>query len=143
MLTELALAKGGKSLELRWSDGQSARFHAMWLRDNALDEATRSKGNGQRLITILDIPEDTVIEDAALSEGDLSVRFAPESKAVRFPSAWLRRNAYDRNGAHALGWTGAEVTRWKKNDLQGAVPRASLAEASRDPATLRGWLAAV
>ncbi|MBL8585075.1 MAG: TauD/TfdA family dioxygenase, partial [Rhizobiaceae bacterium] len=72
-----------------------------------------------------------------------SVRFAPESKAVRFPSAWLRRNAYDRNGAHALGWTGPEVTRWTKNDLQGAVPRASLTEASRDPATLRGWLAAV
>lgn len=33
-------------------DGISRRFHAIWLRDNAPDAATRSPGNGQRLITL-------------------------------------------------------------------------------------------
>ena len=35
---------------------QTARFHAIWLRDNAPDADTRSPSNGQRLIAIADIP---------------------------------------------------------------------------------------
>ena len=36
---------------------KSFRFHAIWLRDNALDETTRDPLNGQRLITLQDIPK--------------------------------------------------------------------------------------
>ena len=42
------------------------RFHAIWLRDNALDAATRDPGNGQRLITLADIPADTRLSGAAI-----------------------------------------------------------------------------
>src|SRR5689334_15849254 len=35
----------GAAVEVRWRDGTSARFHALWLRDNALDPETRSAGN--------------------------------------------------------------------------------------------------
>ena len=57
------LIDGGKALEVSLG-GQTHRFHALWLRDNARDEATRAKGNGQRLITILDIPAATRIAEA-------------------------------------------------------------------------------
>jgi gamma-butyrobetaine dioxygenase len=60
------------------------------MRDNALDPETRSPANGQRLITVLDIPRDTIIADAALTPtGDLQITFAPDGKEVTFPSAWL------------------------------------------------------
>lgn len=42
------------SVELE--DGTRVRFHAVWLRDNALDPQTRDPGSGQRLIAIGDIP---------------------------------------------------------------------------------------
>ena len=51
-----AISSDNKSITLTWADGTRARFHAIWLRDNALDAKTRSPENGQRLITILDIP---------------------------------------------------------------------------------------
>src|SRR3546814_6341165 len=42
--------EGGRALALH-GGGSSLRFHAIWLRDNALDAATRSPENGQRLLT--------------------------------------------------------------------------------------------
>ena len=48
----------GTYLTLETSDG-AHRFHAIWLRDNAQDAATRASGNGQRLITLRDIPPET------------------------------------------------------------------------------------
>ena len=61
------LADGGKILSVSF-DGKPCRFHAMWLRDNAPDGETRSPGNGQRLITVLDIPKDTRITVADVTE---------------------------------------------------------------------------
>ena len=49
----------GEVLTLSTETGWQGRFHAIWLRDNALDPETRSPGNGQRLITIGDIPAGT------------------------------------------------------------------------------------
>ena len=38
-LTNVEVLEGGVSLRLDWADGVSAPFHAVWLRDNALDAA--------------------------------------------------------------------------------------------------------
>ena len=94
-LTSVGLLDDGLALKVEWADGRVLRFHAIWLRDNALDEATRSPLNGQRLITLRDIPASIRIVDAEITEDGLDVRFSPEGKRVRFPSAWLRENAYD------------------------------------------------
>ncbi|WP_315923753.1 gamma-butyrobetaine dioxygenase [Mesorhizobium sp. SP-1A] len=143
MLTKAETSPDGRTIELTWADGGSARFHAMWLRDNALDDKTRSPGNGQRLVTILDIPAGTVIGEAQVAGGDLSVRFAPENKTVRFPAAWLRANAYDRPVPSGPGWVADGVKTWTRASMQGSVPRASYASAVRDPSVLRNWLDAV
>jgi hypothetical protein len=71
------LLDGGGALEVQLG-GEPHRFHAIWLRDNAQDAATRSPGNGQRLITLLDIPRETRIADARWDEGGLTVRFEPD-----------------------------------------------------------------
>lgn len=143
MLTKAVIGDEGRTIELVWEDGTRTRFHAMWLRDNALDDKTRSAGNGQRLITILDIPADTRIGAAAIKGGALEISFVPENKTVSFPASWLSANAYDRDGARQDGWTGESIKRWTKATMQSSVPRASYADASRDGVVLQGWLSAV
>ena len=59
---EARVAAIAKQIEAKTGEPpERHRFHALWLRDNARDEKTRSPGNGQRLITILDIPAETRI----------------------------------------------------------------------------------
>lgn len=38
-LTGADILDGGKAVQMRWPDGSKARFHAIWLRNNAPDEA--------------------------------------------------------------------------------------------------------
>jgi gamma-butyrobetaine hydroxylase len=131
---------GGSIVELAWSDGTIARFHALWLRDNALDDKTRSTANGQRLITILDVPPETSVTTAQVTaEGDLSLSFSPEEKAVAFKAEWLRANIYDRAGEVRQGWTPPEITRWKGGEFQ-LLPSASFATIARDRNSLGRWL---
>ena len=52
--------KTGNYLTLK-NANRSTKLHAIWLRDNAWDEKTRSPENSQRLITLKDIPKDTNI----------------------------------------------------------------------------------
>ena len=73
--------------------GRDGRCAGIWLRDDALDPETRAPGNGQRLITIGDIPADTRISTALVQDGSLTVTFAPEGKTVTYPGAGLNTNA--------------------------------------------------
>jgi gamma-butyrobetaine dioxygenase len=133
---------GGAALETRWSDGAWLRFHAVWLRDNALDPETRSPVNGQRLITIHDIPRETRIGGAEASADELVVSLLPEGKTLSFPAAWLRANAYDGGSRRAPGWVAPGIETWT-GTLGDAVPDAPFTAVRDDPAALRTWLAAV
>ncbi|ESY86070.1 gamma-butyrobetaine dioxygenase [Mesorhizobium sp. LNHC220B00] len=143
MLTHALVGDEGRTIELGWTDGKRTRFHAIWLRDNALDDKTRSAGNGQRLITILDIPVKTRIGAAAVKAGALEISFEPEGKTVSFPAQWLRANAYDSDETRQLGWTGDVVQRWTRATMQNSVPRASYPAALQGRGVLREWLSAV
>ncbi|WP_299618994.1 TauD/TfdA family dioxygenase [Pelagibius sp.] len=135
------IVEEGAALETRWGDGAALRFHAIWLRDNALDPETRSPENGQRLVTLNEIPPDTRVLETAVAEGALSVTFAPDRKTVRFPADWLRRNAYDGMSAPEPGWTAAGIETWD-GDLKD-LPQGRFDRVSEEPAALRDWLALV
>ncbi len=142
-LTNVDRRADGKVLELTWNDGTSARFHAIWLRDNALDAATRSPVNGQRLVSLIDIPASTSIQSASLrADGSLSVTFSPEDKTVIFPAGWLKECAYDRSMESADGWIDASIETWD-SALQNHVPTAAWSAISSSRVTLGHWLAAV
>jgi [2-(trimethylamino)ethyl]phosphonate dioxygenase len=132
----------GSMLALRDARGESLRFHAIWLRDNAWDAATRAPGNGQRLIALRDIPPDTRILSAVVHSGLLTVHFAPEDKRVDYDIAWLRAHAYDRVAPRTSGWTSDSITTWDRG-LMDAVPIGDFGAVQRDPAALRAWLAQV
>lgn len=133
---------GGSLLQLQLSDGTAPRYHAIWLRDNALDEETRSSGNGQRLITLADVPGDIRISGAETNGSSLQVTFLPEEKTVTFPAAWLHANAYDRPEERMAGWLDTELTTWDGTSFD-TVPGGDFSSVSTDPAALRDWLAQV
>ena len=142
-LETVEIQDAGKSVCLNWKDGQSARFHAIWLRDNALDSQTRSEGNGQRLITILDIPADTVISAAEINKnGGLTLSFQPENKEVIFPSDWLRNQNYDVSATTDQGWVGDRIQTWN-SELNSSIPTIDYSEAQKTGPELGSWLGAV
>ena len=72
----------GKAIILSRKDGSSLRYHSTWLRDNANDSKTRDKNNGQRLISISDIPVNTYIKSASLDKKNknITLNFLPKKK---------------------------------------------------------------
>ena len=119
--------------------GRTYRFHAIWLRDNALDPETRAPGNGQRLIALRDIPADTRIGTAEVEDGEVRVTFLPEKKTSAFPVKWLIDNAYDHSGQNRSGWTGEDIELWN-SDLSGDVPSADLGDLEASDAARQVWL---
>ncbi|AXI48334.1 gamma-butyrobetaine dioxygenase [Sulfitobacter sp. SK012] len=122
--------------------GAQTRFHAIWLRDNAWDAATRSADNGQRLIALRDIPQETLISAAALIGETLSVTFSPEEKTIDYDLSWLLRNAYDRMGVAQTGWTKSMVETWD-SDLMSRIPVADFDAVHSDPTELKNWLSQI
>ena len=115
------------------------RFHAIWLRDNALDSATRSPGNGQRLIALRDIPAETSIQQASLQGNTIEVTFVPENKTVSYDLDWLAKNSYDQPDDRAPGWTDASVTPWD-GKLSSDIPQADFTSVQSNPSDLCEWL---
>jgi len=111
MQSTVEVIEDGAALEVSWPGGD-ARFHAVWLRDNALDDETRSAANGQRLITLQDIPPDTRIGEATIVDASLLLRFDPEGKQVSFPIDWLRAHAYDRTDKLPFGRMASGIEPW-------------------------------
>ena len=140
-MEDISLDSNGQELKL--SNGKDeTRFHAMWLRDNAWDEETRSRGNGQRLITLNDIPGDTRIEKANINGNILHVTFLPEEKAIEYSIDWLMQNAYDRKQQSEPGWTAPEIETWD-NRLNASVPTVDFDAAHTSQSALKNWLAGI
>lgn len=136
------VTEGGAVLHVRFDDDESARFHAVWLRDSAPDPETRSPGNGQRLVTLADFPADIGISAASLRPGVVDVVFAPGGKRVGFPAEWLRAHRYDHPRERAPGWLAEGVTPFA-GDLDPAGVTAAFDRIMADDAALAAWLAAV
>ncbi len=137
-MLECILNEDGGFLTLVNGDSR-IRFHAIWLRDNAWDAATRSADNGQRLIAVRDIPQKTTISTATLIRETLSVTFAPEDKTVDYDVTWLLQNAYDRTEKILAGWTKSGVETWDSG-LMTRIPVADFENVSSDPIELKPWL---
>jgi gamma-butyrobetaine dioxygenase len=141
-LAHARIIDDGAAVELTWPSAEKARFHAMWLRDNALDAATRNPGNGQRLITILDIPAATKVTAAQISSpGDLTLTFAPDGKSISYAAAWLAEHIYDRQIDRSSGWIDPEIETWD-GALQ-ANPSIAHGRGVADRVEFGRWLAAI
>ncbi|SMX44217.1 2-trimethylaminoethylphosphonate dioxygenase [Octadecabacter ascidiaceicola] len=131
------ISADGTVLHLLLGEAET-RFHAIWLRDNALDADTRDPGNGQRLITLGDLPDTVTLTDARLAEGQLHITFQPEGKTCAFPLRWLADHTYDTSAPAPL--LTKNVTPW---DSAMAPPSADLTALQTNDDTRRDWLASI
>lgn len=136
------ISADGTWITLDSNGSETARFHALWLRDNAHDPETRASGNGQRLITLRDIARDTIVAAAQVEGQRLIVTFAPEQKTVAYDIEWLMQARYDRDQPREKGWTAAAVETWDAG-LMSAVPQADFAAVQSDATARRAWLAQI
>lgn len=122
---------------LRLTGDGDMRFHAIWLRDNARDDATRDPRNGQRLITMAELPDAVTLTDATVTDDTLRCTFAPDGKAVSYPLTWLRAHRYDRSVQPSRLPEGTQS--WDAT-LGAQVPAADLTALQTDRAELARWL---
>jgi len=141
LFTSVKVINFGKAILLSRKYGVPLRYHATWLRDNALDSKTRDKNNGQRLISISDVPVNTYIKSASLDgKGkNITLKFLPDKKEVKFSSKWLEVNAYDKKSNNLKIWINSDLKTWSKNSIK-SIPIINYKSAKSNKKLLLKWL---
>jgi len=131
----------GKAIILSRKDGSSLRYHSTWLRDNANDPKTRDKNNGQRLISISDILVNSYIKSASLDKKhkNITLKFLPKKKQVKFSSSWLESHAYDKKQNNLKVWIDPDLKTWTKASLK-RVPIINYKTAKSNKKLFIRWL---
>ena len=107
----------GQVLCIQLAGGECARFHAQWLRDSDPGPAGRDPGNGQRVISILDIPEHVRILSASLGANQqLRLRFDDTDNNLTYSINWLLEHRYDCVQRRDSGWLNPETVAWHAQD---------------------------
>ncbi len=141
LFKSVKVINSGKAILLSPKCGAPLRYHSTWLRDNALDVKTRDKKNGQRLITVSDIPVNTYIKSASLDKKgkEVTINFLPNKKQVKFSTNWLKDNAYDNKQAGSKVWINPDLKTWSKNSLK-RIPIINYKTAKSNKKLLINWL---
>ena len=109
-------------LVIDWQDGKQSRLFAHWLRDHCQMPTSRNLNNGQRLFSVVDIPEETYIEKAYKDDkGNVCVLFQPENHLSVFSQNWLSKNCYDLN-LHFDDRSERQKKLWQKNTFEAGLP---------------------
>ena len=109
-------------LVIDWQDGKQSRLFSHWLRDHCQMPTSRNTNNGQRLFSVVDIPEETYIEKAYRDEkGNVCVLFQPENHLSVFSQNWLIKNCYDLN-LHFDDRSERQKKLWQKDTFKAGLP---------------------
>jgi alpha-ketoglutarate-dependent taurine dioxygenase len=82
------------ALGIEWADGTMSEFASLWLRDNLRED--RDPHSGQRLIDIVDLPEEPKIRSAVANNGAVDIQWEAEPRPASFDLQWLFAHAPDR-----------------------------------------------
>jgi len=112
----------GDELVIEWHDGKESRLYSHWLRDHCQMPTSIDVDNGQRLSSVVNIPQETYIEKAYKDEkGNVCVRFQPENHLSVFLQSWLRKNCYDLN-LHFDDRSEKQKHLWQKDSFNTGLP---------------------
>ena len=141
MFKSIKVIDSGKAILLSRKDGSKIRYHSTWLRDNASDVKTRDRNNGQRLISISDMPIGTYIKSASLDKKgkNITLNFLPKKKQVKFSSRWLETYAYDKKKNNSKVWVNSDLKIWSNTTLKN-IPIINYKAAKSDKKLLLKWL---
>jgi gamma-butyrobetaine dioxygenase len=96
--------------------------------------------NGQRLISLRDIPQNTYMQTAALVGTDiLRIHFMPEDRLIDFSLRWLQAHIYDRPMPKQVGWVKPELALWD-SQLSEHLPVADFCQLQSDKQQQLLWL---
>jgi alpha-ketoglutarate-dependent taurine dioxygenase len=82
------------TLTIEWSDGAVSEYPSVWLRDNRAQD--RDSHSGQRLVDVLDLPEQPRIRAAIREPSGIRIDFEDEALPASFSFDWLASNAPGR-----------------------------------------------
>ncbi len=141
LFKSVKVINSGKTILLSRKYGVPIRYHSTWLRDNANDHETRDKNNGQRLISISDIPINTYIKSAFLDKRgeNLTINFLPNKKKVQFSTRWLISHAYDKKQNNSKVWLHPDLKSWTKASLK-RIPTINYKIAKSNKNSFIKWL---
>ena len=112
----------GDELVIEWHDGKESRLYSHWLRDHCQMPTSIDVDNGQRLSSVVNIPQETYIEKAYKDEkGNVCVHFQPENHLSVFLQSWLRKNCYDLN-LHFDDRSEKQKHLWQKDSFKADLP---------------------
>ena len=137
-MNSVTIGPKGQVISLTIADN-TTRFHAIWLRDNALDKDSRSTGNGQRLISLRDINASTHVSHAQLNHDCVQITFMPENKTIEYPLDWLMTHAYDKPVNTVKGWHKPTQVLWDSS-IMSNLPQANFDSIAASPKALQAWL---
>jgi alpha-ketoglutarate-dependent taurine dioxygenase len=78
-------------LGIEWTDGTVSEFASPWLRDNLRED--RDPHSGQRLVDIVDLPENPRIRSAVARNGAVDLEWENEPRLATFELQWLLAHA--------------------------------------------------
>ena len=141
LFKSVEIIEDGRSIIVQRSNGSILRYHSTWLRDNALDPKTRDTKNGQRLITLSDIPVNIYIESAEIDKTgeNILLTFLPENKKVSFSASWLEIHAYDKKRNNEWGRIAPDLDTWGI-DMSKNIPNINYKIAKENKTLLLQWL---
>ncbi len=144
-IRQIEISEKGEFCIISFNNERIARFHAVWLRDNAYDATTRHPKNQQRLITIGDIAPDMKINACnIINEFELEIKFYSPSKnlneTIKYHADFLWQNRYDKNHDYPEFSYPEYYELWDKNFL-GELPRINYQDALNSEYLLYIWLA--
>ena len=141
LFTSVKVINSGKAIILSRKYDVPLRYHATWLRDNALDSKTRDKNNGQRLISISDVPVNTYIKSASIDgkSKNITLKFLPDKKEVKFSLKWLEINAYDKKSNNSKIWLNPNLKIWSNATMKN-IPVINYKTAKSNKKLLLKWL---
>lgn len=117
---------------INWADGETSRLDAMWLRDHCQMPASRNTDNGQRLLNVIDIPDDLIIAGVEkIDDEQITVLFLPENHSSTFTTKWLRENCYCINKAIDDRSASRKVL-WQSDSFNAGLPTGNYSEFASD-----------
>jgi gamma-butyrobetaine dioxygenase len=106
----------GRFTVLRWSDGGELRALDWWLRENAVGVGGVDLATREGLLDPADLDDEvSVVEAQVMSDGALSITFAPDNTVAEYHPGWLRHVADGNHRAESwlpapTTWTAATMT---------------------------------
>ena len=93
-MRQTKIVDDGHGVEVALANGTTARFHALWLRDNSNAADTVDPYSGQKLLTVADLSPDVRVDGVALdADGALRVSFSDGASDALFSVDWLTKRA--------------------------------------------------